>query len=291
MTNFTSKLTLASIALSLALATGCKEQKKETPIVQNDVVEEAPKTVVVYDTNNPKTIINAIGVASGGFENLKALKDVSFDYSYVQPDGKKDISQERYIFSNEASWAKYTAHEINVAPHLDGNVIQFYDGEKAAVYNKGKAVEDAAITGVGQFLRQANYMWFTMMFKLADPGTLYKYEGQEVVDGKTYDKLLVTYDPEVTGKAVNDIYILYVNPVTHLVDQFKFSLPAFKVNEPVLLAKLTYTDIDGIKVITRRQMFSPASDGKSYNPMVDQKTTNVKFNNGYTTEQLGKIVS
>ena len=295
MTYLKSRLVLAATLLTVTYCLqSCKDQKT-TEAQPTVVAEEAPenpvKPKIIYDTKSPQTMIAAIAEATGGFDNLKALKDVSYDYSYVQPDGKKDISTERYIFSNEASWAKYTAHEVNVAPQLKGDVIQFYDGEKAFVYNNGGAVEDPAIVGVGQFLRQANYMWFTMMFKLGDPGTIYKYEGQEVLDGKTYDKLLLTYDPKVTGKVENDIYVLYINPETHMVEQFKFSLPAFKVMDPILLAKLTYEEINGIQVITRRQMFSPSKDGKAYTPMVDQKTTNVKFNNGYTTAQLAKMTS
>ncbi len=288
MNNFKKTVALACSAfLVLSIFISCK-QKKESDSPDVETVKE--EKVIVYNTEDPKTIINAIAEATGGIDNLKALKDVSFNYSYVQPDGKKDLSEERYIFDNEISWAKYTDHDINVAPDLEGEVIQFYDGEKAFVYNNGTAVEDPALVGVGQFLRQANYMWFTMMFKLGDPGTIHEYQGQETIDGKTFDKLHVTYDPEVTGKAENDIYILYVNPETHIVEQFKFSLPAFKVLEPVLLAKLTYQDIDGIKVISRREMFAPAPDGSGYGLLVDQNTTNVKFNNGFTAEGLSKII-
>ena len=288
MTNMKQKTVLIATSIcALTVFNSCKQKETATQPQEEAVVKQAP--AVVYDTNNPKTIVNAVAKATGGLDNLKALKDVVFDYHYVQPDGKKDISQERYIFNNEISWAKYTQHDINVAPQLKGNVIQFFDGKKAFVYNEGKAIADPNIVGVGQFLRQANYMWFTMMFKLGDPGTIHKYQGQEVVDGKTYDKIFVTYDAAVTGKKENDVYILYVNPKTHLVDQFKFSVPAFKIVEPILLAKLTYQNIKGIQVITRRQMFSPNPKGEGYVPMVDQKTINVKFNNGFTASQLAAI--
>ena len=286
MTNMKQNiLTIATAICALTLFNSCKQ--KETQKQVEETITAVPK--IVYDTNQPKTILQAVAKATGGYNNLKALKDVSFDYHYIQPDGKKDISQERYIFNNEIAWAKYTTHQINVAPQLEGDVIQFFDGKNAMVYNNGQAVKDPNIVGVGQFLRQANYMWFTMMFKLTDPGTIHKYEGKEMVNGKNYDKISVTYNPEVTGKQENDIYILYVNPETHLVDQFKFSLPAFKVLKPVLLAKLTYTNINNIQVITRREMFSPNPKGDGYLPMVDQKTINVKFNNGFTKQQLASI--
>ena len=169
-------------------------------------------------------------------------------------------------------------------------MVQFFNGEKSSVYNNGEAVEDPKVVGTGQFLRQANYMWFTMMFKLTDPGTIQEYKGQEEIDGVTYDVVMVTYDSESTGKEQNDTFILHINPETKMVESFNFSLPAFGVEQPVLLAKLTYTEIDGIHVISNREMFAPAPDGSGMTPMVSQTLENIKFNNGFTEEQLSKDI-
>jgi hypothetical protein len=245
---------------------------------------------VIYNTNDPASMIKAIAKANGGIANLKALKDVQFDYNYETPDGRKDVSLERYIFDNEISWARYTTHEVNVFPDSEDPVVQFYDGTKCSLYKAGEAVMDTDAIGLAKFLRQANYMWFNMMFKLGDPGTIYEYLGQETVDGKTFDTLKVTYDPKITGKVQNDIFILFIDPATHIVARFNFSLPIFLVNEPVLLAKLTYTEIDGIQVITKREMFGPIPDGSGMEPLLEQNTMNVKFNNGFTVEQLSKDI-
>ncbi len=271
-----------SAATLLVTAISCKQKQQET---STNVTPAVQVEKSLYDVNNPKGMLQEVSKTIGGIDGLKKLHDISFTYNYVHPDGKKDISTEKYIFENEISWAKYTTHQINVAPNLNGDIVQFYDGEKAFVHNNGKAVTDAQIVGTGQFLRQANYMWFTMMNKLTDPGTIHKYLGQEIVEGTTYDKVHISYDPEITGKKENDIYIVYINPVNKMVEQFKFSLPAFKVMEPILLAKLTYTDIEGVKVVTTRNMFSPTPNG-TYTPMVTQTLENIKFNNGFTVESL-----
>lgn len=266
--------------------------KKPVDKIENMVPEAKieVKEKLPYNIDNPKSLVLAAAEACGGMDKLKSLKDVSFDYHYVAPDGKKDVSNERYIFENEASWAKYSTHEINFPPVLEGSIVQFYDGKNAKVYNNGKPVEDPALVGTGQFLRQANYMWFTMMFKLSDPGIIYKYLGQEAVESTTFDKVHVTYDPEVTGKAENDIFILYINPQTRMVESFNFSLPAFGVAEPVLHAQLTYTEIDGLMVITKRIMTGPSPDGKEMVLMADQQSKNVQFNNGFTTAALGQDI-
>ena len=268
------------------LLNSCGTEKTETTVAKEETVKEEKVQETVYDTNSPESMLKAVSEACGSFNALKALKDVSFDYHYVQPDGKKDVSNERYIFDKEISWAKYTQHEVNIPAELEGDVVQFFDGQNAKVLASGSELEDPKVVGTGRFLRQANYMWFTMMFKLTDPGVVSKYDGQEEMDGKKYDVVTVTYDPEVTGKEQNDIYILYINPETHMVENFKFSLPAFGIEVPVLLAKLTYTTIDGIKVVSNRKMFAPSPEGEGMVPMVEQILENVTFNNGFTAEQL-----
>lgn len=276
-------------AIFFGIFTSCNNTQTKT---EEAVIEKKapPVKKVVYDTNDPKTMILAIGEACGGIDKLKSLHDVEYDYHYVAPDGKKEISKERYIFDNETSWARYSVHELNVAPDLEGDIVQYYDGVAPKVYHMGQLLDDPTIVGTGQFLRQANYMWFNMMFKLNDPGVITTYQGQEEVEGSTYDLLHVTYDAAVTGKEENDIFILYINPETHMVESFKFSLPAFGVQEPVLHAQLTYEEIDGIMVITKRMMTGPAPDGSGMVPMVDQQLKNIRFNNGFTAEQLSKDI-
>ena len=259
---------------------------------ENEVVDTAAEKTAItpYDTSDPASMITAVVKACGGNDKLRSLKDVSYEYRYITPEGKRDISQEKYIFDQEASWAKYTIHEQNALPDLKGGIVQFFDGETARVYHEGKPLEDPKAVGNCNFLRQANYMWFMMMFKLNDPGTVYEYKGKQYLDGVKYDKLEVSYDPAITGKEQNDIYTLYINPKNHLVELFYFSLPAFGIEEPILLAKLTYEEIDGINVITKRRMFKPNPAGNGMVPMVEQSLNNVKFNNGFTLEGLSKEV-
>jgi len=280
------RIRLFIIALTfLGLFASCNQTTKNSNV---EVVVKKTKTIEKppYNTNDTKGMLMAIAEANGGFNKLLTLRDVEFDYNYISPDGKKDVSKERYIFRNETSWAKYTTHEVNVPSTIEGDVVQFFDGQKATVYENQKPLNDPQVIGTGQFLRQANYFWFTMMFKLTDPGVISEYKGQEDINGATYDLLYVTYNPEITGKEQNDIFILYINPESRMVESFKFSLPAFGVSEPVLLAELTYEEINGIQVIIRRVMSSPKPDGSGMTLLVDQQTSNVKFNNGFTTLQL-----
>ncbi|WP_435623100.1 DUF6503 family protein [Flagellimonas sp.] len=280
----TQNLRLLALA-AMVLLTACvqKAKEKETQAEQAEkVVEKAP----VYDTNQPETLLKAVAYAHGGWGDLWKKADVQYTYDYRSADGKADVSIERYIFGNEASLGKYTQHEINVMPGEEGEVIQYFNGQETVVMVDGEKAENPQLVGVSDFLRRANYFWFTMPYKLTDKGTIITYQGQEEYNGKTYDKVHVTYDPELTGKEQNDIYVLYVNPETKLIDRFFFSLPFLGVNEPVIIANYEYEDVDGQLIATKRTYFLPSEEGYSDEPNLVQTLTDITFNNGFTSENM-----
>ena len=280
----TKSLGLLAIA-AFALLTACVQKTKQAEAT----VEEAEKVVEkvpVYDTNQPETLLKAVAHAHGGWGDLWKKQDVQYTYDYRTPDGKADVSMERYIFKNEASFGKYTQHDINVMPGEKGEVVQYFNGEETTVMVDGEKAEDPQLLGVSDFLRRANYFWFTMPYKLTDKGTIITYQGQEDYNGTTYDKVHVTYDPEITGKEQNDIYVLYVNPETKLIDRFFFSLPFLGVNDPVIIANYDYEDVDGQLIATKRTYFLPSEQGYADEPNIVQTLTDVKFNNGFTNENM-----
>ncbi|MGX1929654.1 DUF6503 family protein [Flagellimonas sp. 2504JD4-2] len=281
----TLRLTLFVFASMLLLAS-CGQKNKKAKTV-NETVAEKVVEEPVYDTDRPETVLAAIEHAHGGWNDLWKKGDVEYTYTYHSiANDKKDVSTERYIFNSEASYGKYDKHEINVMPDVEGEVIQYFNGKETVVLVNGEKTEDPQGNAVGDFLRRANHFWFVMPYKLNDSGTITTYQGQEEYNGTTYDKLHVTYDPEVTGKEQNDIYILYVNPETKLIDRFYFSLPFLGVNEPVIIAQYEYEDIDGQLVSSKRSYFMPSEQGYAEDPSIVQTLTNVKFGNGFTAETL-----
>ena len=235
-----------------------------------------------------KMLLEKVVTANGGWNKLYKLKDVQFDYNYeyVGAD-KKDVSVERYIFEGEHSWAKYSRHQINVFPDKDGVATQAYVNGKPSVALDGKMIDKQENVGAALFLRKANYYWFTMMFKLNNPGTIATYKGTESIGGKTYEKVELTFDSKSTGKEANDTYILYINPETNLVDRFFFSLPAMGVNEPILLMEVAYTKLKGIQVPASRKIYRPNEQGKyGKDPFLVQTSSNIQFKNGFKPEDL-----
>ncbi len=222
---------------------------------------------------------------TGDYDKLRAKKDVQFDYVYDNFDAGKDVSKERLIFDGESSWASYSVHQRNVLPEQEGIAEQSLINGKPQLTLNGKFVTDEKALGATVFIREVNPFWFSMIYKLKDNGTNYKYMGSETVDGVAYDKVSLTYDGAVTKKEADDEYILYFNKKTHLLDLFYFSLPAFGVTKPILKMTISYQVIDGIYVPVSRKSYAPTPAGE-YQLNGEYTFKNVKFGNGFRAEDF-----
>ncbi len=140
---------LVVVLFAVLSLSSCKQTVEKTESIGSEV-EVITKEKLPYKTSDPKGMLLAVAEANGGMDKLKPLNDVEFDYHYLSPDGKKDISKERYIIDNEASWAKYDVHEINASPELEGTIVQFYNGKNTSVYNNTKPLDDLTQLGTGQ---------------------------------------------------------------------------------------------------------------------------------------------
>jgi hypothetical protein len=217
----------------------------------------------------------------GSYEKLRSMNDVEFHYVYDNFDAGKDVSDERIIFDGESTWAKYTEHQRNVLPGQEGIVEQSLIGGTPQVTLDGKFVKDEKALGGTTFIREVNVYWFTMIYKLEDSSTNYKYLGTENVNDLEYSKVALTYTNSITGKVADDEYILYFNPETHLPDLFYFSLPAFGIDKPILRMELTYENIDGIYIPTVRKSYGPNPETGEYVLGGEYTFSGVKFNNGF----------
>lgn len=217
--------------------------------------------------------------AVGTMDDLRAKNDVEYTYVYERPDGKRDVSIERYRFAGEQSWAKFTHRDLT-APEHDGVLVQGFDGETAWVTLDGEPLHDDALVSRARFSRKTNFYWFAMMQKLADPGVIYRYEGTRTVDGVAYEVVTIGFEDGV-GDAT-DAYVLYIHPETHLVDQFLFTVMAFGRKEPLLM-QVEYDAFGGVKLPTRRKY--TASDWEATIPQGAKWTLEtmkeLKFNNGF----------
>ena len=230
-------------------------------------------------------LIDALVAVNGGYEKLASKKDVQFTYIYDNFDNGKDVSTERHIFNGEHSWGSYKEHKRNVLPDKEGLAVQSLVNGKPTLSLDGMEITDEKVLGGTVFLRKVNFYWFTMMYKLKDPGTNYKHLGTEEINGILYDKVSLIYNANVTKKEKNDEYILYFNPKTHLIDLFFFSLPDWGINEPILKMTLDYEVVDGLYISTVRKSFAPNEKGE-YQLNGAYTFKDITFNNGFKPEDF-----
>jgi len=240
----------------------------------------------IAQTDSKSTqLIDALVAVNGGYEKLASKKDVQFTYIYDNFDQGRDVSTERHIFHGEHSWGSYKEHKRNVFPDKEGLAVQSLVHGKPTLSLNGKEIKDEKALGATVFLRKVNFYWFTMMYKLKDPGTNYKYLGTEEINGNQYDKVSLIYDADVTKKEKNDEYILYFNPKTHLIDLFFFSLPDWGINEPILKMTLNYEVVNGLYISTVRKSFGPNDKGE-YQQNGAYTFKDITFNNGFKPEDF-----
>ena len=204
-----------------------------------------PKPSVPEFENKAHKLVYDFHQKVGTLSQLRDKKDVVYKYSYKTADGLEDISIEKYLFDGELSYAKYIKHERSF-PDMEGDIEQSYDGKGYWFKHKGALVQDSAILERVEFTRHINYYWFAMFQKLLDPGVQYSYIGNDTIDSKIYDIVKIGFDaPE---GVVKDIYQLYINKETELVDQFLFTVADYGVLETPFLMELKYEDVGGILI-------------------------------------------
>lgn len=154
-------------------------------------------------------LLNALIEVNGGYKHIASKKDVQFTYIYDNQAKGKDVSTERHIFNGEHSWASYERHERNVLPKQKGVALQSLIHGKPSLTLNGKPITDQKALDATVFMRKVNFYWFTMMYKLNDPGTNYHYLDKpilkmtlayEKVDGVYLSTVRKSYGPNGKGE-------------------------------------------------------------------------------------------
>jgi len=273
---------LVSIILASFLAS-CKSDNKPTEKVEQEI--ETKTEVLQKFKNKGHELVYSMVQKVGDYQKLRAKENVIYTYTYQTPDGKTDISTEKYIFDGELSYGAYQKHERTL-PELQGSIEQGYDGSEYWFKNNGEIVNDEAILKRVAFNRPTNFYWFSMMQKLLDPGLYYEYLSQKTLNGIAYDIVKISFESK-DGKP-KDIYQLYINKETNLVDQFLFTVADFGRMDPLLM-KIEHEFIDGILIPSKRKYKASNWNAEETDaPWVSVNWTDIKFNNKLTKADFKK---
>ena len=222
----------------------------------------------------------------GDYDDLLQRKDVVYTYRYQKADGKTDVATEKYLFEGQLSYGAYDQHERTI-PKLKGFIEQAYDGENFWLKHNQEVVTDEDLINQVAFNRPTNFYWFTMMQKLTDPALKYEYLGDKRIANQEYDVVKISFDlPE---KKATDIYQVYINKRTGIIDQFLFTVADHNSTEIPNLMLLTYERVDGILIPAQRRYQKSDWDATiSDKPWTKVYWSNIKFNNGLTQNDFKK---
>lgn len=236
--------------------------------------------------NKGHWIINDMVNKVGDIKSLYDKNDVTYTYTYKTPDGKTDVSNEKYIFNGELSYGQYVRHERTLA-QLDGVIEQGYNGQEYWLKHKGNILSDKDLLAKVAFSRPTNFYWFTMMQKLLDDGLIYEYLGEESKEGQQYDIIKVSFEKK--NDKPTDIYQLYINKQTSLVDQFLFTVADFGKMEFPFLMILEYEEVEGISISTkRRYKQSTWNADVSDLPWIEVDWSSIRFDTGLVEKDFEK---
>ncbi len=252
---------------------------------QNKTPDSKKITTESFQNKGHELLYNMVQKV-GNHSILSQKKDVVYTYTYLTSDGKKDVSTEKYIFDGELSYGLYNPHERTL-PNLTGPIEQGYDGEEYWFKHNGTIINDSTILKRVAFNRPTNYYWFAMFQKLLDPGLIYEYKGEKEIEGNLYDIVSVSFTP-VDNKPT-DIYQVYINRQTSLVDQFLFTVADFGVMDEPLLMKVEYEEVENILVPSQRKYQKSTWNADiSEGPWTEVIWSDIKFDNGLTIADFKK---
>ncbi|MGB5417816.1 hypothetical protein [Algibacter sp.] len=257
------------IIISLLL-TACGNKEAKTKETNKTVEVKLPEF-----QNKGHELIYQMTQETGSYQDLLNLKDIVFNYTYRTPDKKEDVSIESYIFNGELSHGAYLKHERTL-PDLKGTMEQGYNGKDFWVKLNGQEISDNSAIQSAAFTRKTNFYWLTMMQKLLDPGINYEYLEQDNIDGKLYHIVKITFN--TADDVTSDTYQLYINPETHLVDQFLFTVVSKNVTDPILM-RVKYEKVEGILLTTYRKYTKSDWEANVLNDAwIEEITKDIKFN-------------
>lgn len=272
--------TIALIALS-SLLFSCNTANKKDAKKENPVKKEIPS----YKNKGHELVSKMIDKV-GDYNALSNKKDVVYTYTYQTPDGKADVSTEKYIFDGELSYGSYEKHE-RTFPDLEDTIEQGYNGNEFWLKHNGKIIDEPNRLKRVAFNRPTNYYWFAMFQKLLDPGLTYEYLGDKTIDTASYDIVKVSFESK--NDKPTDIYQLYINKETMLVDQFLFTVADFGVMETPFIMKIEHENIDGLLIPTKRKYKKSTWNADiDETPWINVTWSNIKFNNNLTATDFKK---
>ena len=225
--------------------------------------------------------------AHGGLEAWYNAPTSSYSWEYANVD--MDFRFKSHMVVDNLSRRAY--HDLlELGTHAEAKPIngQFaWDGSDAWIY------PDTLTRPNPRFWATTGYYFQSIPFILADPGILYEVKPDEELDGVMYDRVDVAYDAGV-GDSPGDVYMLYINKETSLVDAIRYTVTYGQTKEQAMEQEAPnetlfyykeYVTVDGLTVATFFNGFH-FKDGEKIAPKNDAWATEISFSEAFDESRL-----
>ena len=188
-------------------------------LVLGSVLAAPPARTQAADTK-AAAVADRVMEALGGADAWNKTRYLRFDFA-VERDGKSGPPRSH-------TWDKHTGRYRLEGRSQEGDpfvVLMNVNTKDGTAWRKGARVEgDEAAKmlerAYGAWINDT--YWLVMPYKMRDPGVILAYEGEEAANGKTWDKVVLTFDN--VGLTPKDKYWAYVDRKTGLVDRWEYIL-------------------------------------------------------------------
>ncbi|MDP9191902.1 MAG: hypothetical protein M3P06_09405 [Acidobacteriota bacterium] len=162
----------------------------------------------------------------------------------------------KVVSSYPQRWDRFTGDYRLSGKNREGEdvlVVMNVNTKEGKAWKNGQPVADPKDLLTFAYRRFINdTYWLLMGFKSFDPGVSREYAGEKSDAGNAYDVVRLSFDK--VGLTPGDVYWMWVNRKTGLVDQWHMKLEGSKPeDEPGVLIFHDYQRFGGLQISTRRE--------------------------------------
>lgn len=281
---------LLPLVLCILLVTGCQPQdvqpaEAEVETSVADVMAEEARQRL--EANEGGQLVLKSIEAHGGLETWYNTRTSSYTWEYANVDMDFRF-RSHMVVDNHTRKAYHDLVELGTYEEpqpVDGQFA--WDGQDAWISPASLEQPNP------RFWATTGYYFESIPFILADPGVYYERVPDEELDGVMYDRVDVSYGSGV-GDSPGDIYMLYINKETALVDAIRYTVTygqskeeAMEVEAPreTLFYYKDYVTIDGLTVATYFNGHH-FKDGEIIAPKNDAWASNISFTEAFDESRL-----
>ncbi len=210
---------LFSIACLILTLNACTSQE-ELPATADATAQQSTQAEAAQArleaSEGGQLVLRAIE-AHGGLDTWYNAPTSSYTWEYANVDMDFRFKS-HMVVDNQSRRAYHDLLELGSYEEAQPVEGQFaWNGSDAWMY-------PAAIEQPNpRFWATTGYYFESIPFILADPGLQYELKPDEELDGVMYDRVDVSYDAGI-GDSPGDVYMLYVNKETALVDAIRYTV-------------------------------------------------------------------